>query len=59
VPPPIRAKQKSSGRQFLRNVAPGMQHYVFVDGEAVVQLNSVGPWGLTYVNEKGDPRKTQ
>ena len=29
------------------------------DEETVLQLNSNGPWGLTYVNEKDDPRKTQ
>jgi quercetin dioxygenase-like cupin family protein len=34
---------------------PGMQHYA--DEETV--LHSNGPWGLTYVNEKDDPRKTQ
>lgn len=41
-------------------LAPGMEHYVFADGETVIQLNSNGPWGLTYVNPKDDPRqKTQ
>jgi quercetin dioxygenase-like cupin family protein len=39
---------------------PGMAHFAFIDGETVVQLNSTGPWGLTYVNPKDDPRqKTQ
>jgi len=39
---------------------PGMAHFAFVDGETVVQLNSMGPWTLTYVNPKDDPRqKTQ
>ena len=40
-------------------MAPGMQHYVYADEETVLQLNSNGPWGLTYVNDKDDPRKTQ
>src|SRR5215203_3544163 len=40
-------------------MSPGMQHYVYADEETVLQLNSTGPWGLTYVNEKDDPRKTQ
>jgi quercetin dioxygenase-like cupin family protein len=40
-------------------MAPGMQHYVYADEEIVLQLNSTGPWGLTYVNAKDDPRKTQ
>ena len=29
-----------------------MQHYVYADEETVLQLNSNGPWGLTYVNQK-------
>lgn len=37
-------------------MAPGMPHFVFIDEETVVQLNSVGPWGVTYVNPKDDPR---
>ena len=40
-------------------MTPGMQHYVYADEETVLQLNSNGPWGLTYVNDKDDPRKTQ
>ena len=40
-------------------MSPGMRHYVYADEETVLQLNSNGPWGLTYVNEKDDPRKTQ
>ena len=39
--------------------APGMNHFAQAEGETVVQLNSVGPWGLTYVNAQDDPRKTQ
>jgi quercetin dioxygenase-like cupin family protein len=36
---------------------PGMAHYFFADEDTVIQLNSTGPWGITYVNEKDDPRK--
>jgi quercetin dioxygenase-like cupin family protein len=36
---------------------PGMEHYAFADEDTVVQLNSTGPWGLTYVNPKDDPRQ--
>ena len=38
---------------------PGMTHYGLMDEDTVVQLNSTGPWGLTYVNPKDDPRKSQ
>lgn len=36
---------------------PGMAHYAFVDEDAVLQLNGVGPWALNYVNPADDPRK--
>jgi quercetin dioxygenase-like cupin family protein len=35
---------------------PDMVHYAFTDEETVIQLNSVGPWSLTYVNPEDDPR---
>jgi quercetin dioxygenase-like cupin family protein len=41
-------------------MAPGMAHAAFADEDTVVQINSTGPWGITYVNPKDDPRqKTQ
>jgi quercetin dioxygenase-like cupin family protein len=52
-----KAKPLPAGSFFA--MSPGMQHYVYADEETVVQLNTTGPWGLTYVNEKDDPRKTQ
>jgi quercetin dioxygenase-like cupin family protein len=36
---------------------PGMTHFVSVDEDTVVQLSSTGPWGVTYVNPKDDPRQ--
>jgi quercetin dioxygenase-like cupin family protein len=38
---------------------PGMAHFVYVDEETVLQVTTNGPWGLTYINPKDDPRKTQ
>ncbi len=35
---------------------PGMRHFAQAEGETVLQLHGVGPWGLTYVNPKDDPR---
>jgi quercetin dioxygenase-like cupin family protein len=52
-----KAKALPAGSFFA--MSPGMQHYVYADQETIVQLNSAGPWGVTYVNEKDDPRKTQ
>jgi quercetin dioxygenase-like cupin family protein len=36
---------------------PGMAHFAFADEDTVIQLNSTGPWTLTYVNPNDDPRK--
>jgi quercetin dioxygenase-like cupin family protein len=36
---------------------PDTAHYVFIDEATVIQINSVGPWGLTYVNPEDDPRQ--
>lgn len=38
---------------------PGTAHFVYVDEETVIQVNSIGPWGLDYVNPDDDPRKSQ
>ena len=35
---------------------PGTAHYVFIDEETVVQISTVGPWDLTYINPADDPR---
>jgi quercetin dioxygenase-like cupin family protein len=49
------AKTLPAGSFFV--VEPGMEHYPFASEETVVQINSMGPWGITYVNPKDDPRK--
>jgi quercetin dioxygenase-like cupin family protein len=38
---------------------PETAHYVFIDEPTVIQISTVGPWGLTYVNPEDDPRKSQ
>ena len=35
---------------------PGMAHYAYAEGETVIQLNSTGPWTITYVRDDDDPR---
>lgn len=37
----------------------GMHHYAWFTQETILQNNGIGPTGITYVNEKDDPRKTQ
>jgi hypothetical protein len=36
-----------------------MQHYVWAKGETIIQLHGTGPWSLTYVNPKDDPRNAK
>src|SRR5215510_13219026 len=38
-------------------LAPDTPHFVSVDEETVVQLNNIGPWVLTYIDPKDDPRR--
>lgn len=33
-----------------------MRHFAIAEGETVVQLTSVGPWEIHYVNPEDDPR---
>jgi quercetin dioxygenase-like cupin family protein len=35
---------------------PGMAHFAYAEGETVIQLNSTGPWTITYVDDQDDPR---
>jgi quercetin dioxygenase-like cupin family protein len=36
---------------------PGTNHFAWTAEEVTVQLNGVGPWGVTYVDPNDDPRK--
>lgn len=35
---------------------PGTRHFAWTAEETIVQVHSVGPWGITYVNPADDPR---
>lgn len=35
----------------------GTRHFAWTAEETIVQIHSVGPWGITYVNPADDPRK--
>ncbi|HWQ37061.1 MAG TPA: cupin domain-containing protein [Burkholderiales bacterium] len=36
---------------------PKTHHFAWTQGEVIVQLNGIGPWGITYVNPADDPRR--
>jgi len=38
------------------SMPPGMKHYAYARGETIVQLVSVGPWEIDYINPEDDPR---
>jgi quercetin dioxygenase-like cupin family protein len=52
---PSKARAMSAG-SFIA-LAPGTPHFVSVDEETVVQLNNIGPWVITYIDPKDDPRQ--
>jgi quercetin dioxygenase-like cupin family protein len=37
----------------------GMHHFAFAKGETVIQVSSLGPWGIIYVNPTDDPRNAK
>lgn len=34
----------------------GQHHFAWAKGETILQIHAIGPWGITYVNPKDDPR---
>lgn len=41
------------------SLPPKSRHFAYTKGETIVQLNSIGPWQIHYVNPEDDPRKAQ
>lgn len=50
-----KAKALAAGSFF--SVPLDTAHYAFAEGETVVQINSMGPWAITYLDPKNDPRQ--
>jgi hypothetical protein len=40
------------------SMPPKMTHFAWMTGETVLQLSSIGPWQVIYVNPADDPRNT-
>lgn len=41
------------------SMPPEMTHYAIAEGETIIQLTSVGPWVINYVNDDDDPRVSE
>lgn len=52
-----RTKAKSLPAGSFVHLPAGMAHYAWAEGEAIVQINGMGPFDVTYVDPKDDPRK--
>lgn len=37
----------------------GTHHFAWVKGETVIQIDAMGPWGITYLNPQDDPRNAK
>jgi quercetin dioxygenase-like cupin family protein len=37
----------------------GTRHFAQAEGETIIQVHALGPWGLNYVNPADDPRKAK
>lgn len=48
------AERLPAGSHF--SLPPEMRHYALTEGETVIQLSSIGPWEIHYVNAEDDPR---
>jgi quercetin dioxygenase-like cupin family protein len=51
-----RTKVKKLDPGSYTSMPPGMRHFAIAEGETVVQLTSVGPWEINYINPEDDPR---
>jgi len=51
---PEAAQPLPAGSYFSMPV--GMRHFAIAEGETVIQLSSIGPWEINYVNPEDDPR---
>ena len=41
------------------SMTPHMTHFAWMEGETILQLSSIGPWAVIYVNPADDPRVAQ
>lgn len=44
------------GRGAFSVMPAKLHHFAWTTEPAVIQLHAVGPWGITYVDPRNDPR---
>jgi quercetin dioxygenase-like cupin family protein len=52
-----RAAMKSLPAGSFFHLPAGMAHYAWAESESVVQVSGMGPFDVTYIDPKDDPRK--
>ncbi|MBM6584441.1 cupin domain-containing protein [Microvirga sp. BT689] len=53
------AKAEKLGSGGFVDLPANMNHYAFMGTDAVVQIDSMGPFAITYANPADDPSKSQ
>lgn len=48
---------KTLGPGFYSSMPPGMPHFGWTKGVTILQISSIGPWTVTYVDPRDDPRE--
>ncbi|UEM19791.1 cupin domain-containing protein [Skermanella mucosa] len=51
------AKAQSLTAGTFFGLEPGTRHFIYADEETVIEISTVGPWSLTYLNPEDDPRQ--
>jgi uncharacterized RmlC-like cupin family protein len=53
------AKTQKLGPSGFVDLPANMNHFAFTSGETIVQINSMGPFAIKYVDPADDPSRTQ
>ena len=48
--------EKALDSGSFAHMPAGMRHFARTQGDTIIQLHGIGPWGITYVNPSDDPR---
>ena len=51
-----RARTRRLGPGTFSTMAPGTPHYAYTDQNTIIQISTMGPWSIQYLNPADDPR---